>query len=527
MTSPTIAPLGASTLPVSDDVDLLALLDDEAALQRRLEHFERSQERFGLLLRTAASSKTMELEHGELEDLFMSEGRELMRQVLQDQLDLRAESEQRVSDVVDADWVRRTWAEEGRSRPLQTVLGTVQATRFAYRARGASSLHPADARLNLPDEKYSHGLRRMCAIEAARGSFDEAGEAVRRATDQSVPTRQRQALAQRAAVDFDDYYATREREPVAITDALVGTCDGKGVVMRPDSLREETRKRAQQHQNKLKTRLSRGEKANRKRMAELASVYDAPPAPRSIDDIMPIGDPRESPNPAPVAKNKWCTASVKEDAATVIAAMFDEMQRRDPAHARDWVALTDGNKHQLDCVKAEAARRDATITIVLDFVHVIEYLWKAAWCLHAEGDPAAEVWVRDHGRQILAGNAAHVARSIKREAARAELSDNKRSTIDTCVGYLINNSQYLDYPTALRNGWPIATGVIEGACRHIVKDRMDITGARWGLKGAEAVLKLRALHANGDFDEYWRYHLARERERIHQSRYANSKIPHY
>ena len=95
-----------------------------------------------------------------------------------------------------------------------------------------------------------------------------------------------------------------------------------------------------------------------------------------------------------------------------------------------------------------------------------------------------------------------------------------------CANYLTNKAPYLDYPTALHNGWPIATGVIEGACRHLVKDRMDITGARWGLAGAEAILKLRALTANGDFDAYWRYHLDQERRHVHESRYHNRVIPH-
>ena len=96
---------------------------------------------------------------------------------------------------------------------------------------------------------------------------------------------------------------------------------------------------------------------------------------------------------------------------------------------------------------------------------------------------------------------------------------------EACATYLINKERYLDYPTALHNGWPIATGVIEGACRHLVKDRMDITGARWGLPGAEAVLKLRALRSNGDFDAYWRYHLEQERRRVHETRYLNGVIP--
>jgi hypothetical protein len=103
------------------------------------------------------------------------------------------------------------------------------------------------------------------------------------------------------------------------------------------------------------------------------------------------------------------------------------------------------------------------------------------------------------------------------QALHAGLSGNQRRGVDTCIGYLTAKQEFLDYQTALERGWPIATGVIEGACRHLIGDRLDISGARWGLAGAEAVLKLRALKTNGDFDRYWRFHLARENHRVHQA----------
>ena len=101
----------------------------------------------------------------------------------------------------------------------------------------------------------------------------------------------------------------------------------------------------------------------------------------------------------------------------------------------------------------------------------------------------------------------------------------KRKKADDCARYLINKAAYLDYPAALAAGWPIASGVIEGTCRYLVADRMDITGARWSVEGAEAVLKLRAVRCNGDFDDYWQFHLDQERRRVHESRYANEVIP--
>ena len=155
---------------------------------------------------------------------------------------------------------------------------------------------------------------------------------------------------------------------------------------------------------------------------------------------------------------------------------------------------------------------------------MLEYLWKAAWSFSGKGEPAAEEWVADQARKILHGKARQAAAGIRRRAATYGYSPAERAGADECARYLDNKKDYLDYPAALASGRPIATGIIEGACRHIVKDRMDITGARWGLEGAEAILKLRTLTASGDFDAYWRYHLRREHERIHHARYRESLV---
>lgn len=224
----------------------------------------------------------------------------------------------------------------------------------------------------------------------------------------------------------------------------------------------------------------------------------------------------------PTAAGKWLHASVADDAGTVITAMFDQAHRVDPADGRPWVVLVDGETHQIERIRATARARDRPVTIVVDFVHV---LWKAAWCLHTEGDPTAETWVAQHAITILTGRATRVAGALQRQAAKAALPADKRRNLDDTVTYLLNRTRYLRYDLALAQGWPIATGVIEGACRHLVKDRMDLTGARSGLPGAKAVLKLRALISNGDFDAYWTYHLDQEKHRVHTSRYPGNVIP--
>lgn len=487
--------------------------------------FTSSRQRFDGMLEFLDGAQAAELAASELEDRLARDGRELMRQMLQDHLAQRAQREVRLDRVADADGAARGTVEKGHTRGLHTVFGEVGVTRMAYRSRGQTNLYPADAALNLPAEKHSHGLRRLAMVEAARGSFDDVVTAIDQATGQKLGKRQVEALAARAATDFDAFY-TRQREHTPDVDehVLVISCDGKGIVMRPDALRKATARKAAS--NKLKTRLSKGEKANRKRIAEVGAVYDIEPVPRTAADILPNPDDQQHQRPKPpVAANKWLTASVVHDAATVVGQLFDEADRRDPDHTRTWIALVDGNNHQIDRIKAEANHRSLTVTILVDFIHVIEYVWKAAWCLHTEGDPAAETWVHHHLAAILGGKAARVAASIRGAATRARLDPTKRAGIDTCADYLHRKAPYLDYPNALAKGWPIATGVIEGACRHLVKDRMDITGARWGTDGAETILKLRAIKANGDLEHYWTYHLNQEHRRIHKSRYEGQTLP--
>ena len=259
-------------------------------------------------------------------------------------------------------------------------------------------------------------------------------------------------------------------------------------------------------------------------MAEVGTVYDAAPVVRAPSDIIGREDDTDR-VPAPKATNKWLTASVVDDAAAVIASIFEEAQRRDPQHQRTWVALVDGANHQIERIKAEAKARQVQVTIVYDFIHVLEYLWSSAWSFFAEGDPADEAWVSNKALAVLNGQASTVAASIRRKATCLGLDPRARDNADRCANYLLAKRDYLDYPRALNQGWPIATGVIEGACRHLVKDRLDLTGARWGLNGTEAILKLRALRSNGDFNTYWTFHLNKERHRVHEVRYADETIP--
>jgi hypothetical protein len=164
------------------------------------------------------------------------------------------------------------------------------------------------------------------------------------------------------------------------------------------------------------------------------------------------------------------------------------------------------------------------VTVVIDLIHVLGYLWKAGKVLNGDDVAATEKWVSERAAIILGGEANQVAAGMRRSATLRRLRGKKRKVVDSCANYLLNHRQYLRYHEYLRDGLPIATGVIEGACRSLVQDRMDITGARWGLPGGEAVLKLRSLRASGDLDEYLAFHARRELERNHLSHYDEHEL---
>jgi hypothetical protein len=478
------------------------------------ESFGRSREAFGQVQEWLAGPEAAGLDHGAVEEELSARGRELQRLLFQDHLDARAAAEPRLAQVSGPDGVTRGRAERGHARQLASVFGPVTVTRIAYRAPGAPNVHLADGQLNMPPGKHSHGLAKMVAVAAAAGSLERACVQVRDGTGCALGRRQAQQLTRAAAADFEDFYAGRRPPPGARAgDVLVLSCDAKGIAVRPGELRPRAQRLAAKAVPKQDGRLSRGEVRTRKRMAEVGAVFDLTPVPRTAAGIMGPG-PRP---PGPRAAGKWLTASVAADAAEVVAAAFAEAARRDPGCLRTWIALADGNKDQIRWIQDQAAARNTTIPVICDFIHVLEYLWDAAWSFFPEASPDAGPWVRDRAAAILDGRAADVAAALRADAAA--LPAAKHATATKTARYLETKAPWLDYPAALRNGWPISTGVIEGACRHLVKDRMDITGARWGTETAEAVLKLRALQANGDFDEYWAYHRQREHQRNHPASY--------
>ena len=471
------------------------------------DEFSAAREQFEKLIDELSSEPTRTLEHGDVESLIAREGNEVLRRLMQGYLDQRAEAEEPLDGVIGADGQARGHCRD-RSRALATLFGEVTVQRMGYIGIRLGSVFPLDAALNLPPDKYSQGLRRKVGLAVAKGSFDEAVMAIEEGTGAQVPKRQIEQLSRAISVDFEEFYAS---QPMAAgTGLLVMSVDGKGVVMRKQDLREATRKAAEKSKRKLKTRLGRGEKHKRKRMATVASVYEVDPYQRKAEQIMGLDEPETI---RPKVRNKRVWASLRQSLAEVVEQLFAEAQRRDPLHERTWLVLVDGQEAQLGEVEMAIATHRADTVVIQDFVHALEYLWKAAYCFHADGTEEAEAWVQAHALALLKGKVSDVAAGMCRSATRKNLSQEAREPVDKCANYLLKNKTRFDYATALTNGWPIATGIIEGACRHLVKDRMDLTGARWSLEGAEAVLRLRSLRASGDFEDYQVIHNRQERQR--------------
>ena len=263
-----------------------------------------------------------------------------------------------------------------------------------------------------------------------------------------------------------------------------------------------------------------------KKMAEVIAVADFTPAVREPEDIA-APPARRKAHPGPRARDKWVAASITDDIPAMIGKAYDHADLRDPLRVRQRVFLVDGNKQQITAIGDHARTRGLKVPVLIDFIHVAGYLGKAAAALHP-GDPqAACEWADGQKLRVLHGRARAVAATLASVAARARAKNSRLdlADVDKAVTYLANNHMHMRYDKALANGWPIATGMIEGACRFVIEDRFGITGARWSPDGAEAILKLRAVVINGDLDNYMNYYKNRYRNEKHLTRYDPESIP--
>jgi len=399
-------------------------------------------------------------------------------------------------------------------RNYESIFGTIRSERLGYSAPGQSSIHPLDEMLNLPGRKYSYVLQERGARRCGRGPFDEALDELERTTAGHVPKRQLEKVAVDAAQDFTAFYERRSTADLPLEDSgpiLVAGIDCKGV---------PKRKTEKEKAESRKVRLGPGEKRTKKRMATVASVHTTQPHPRTAEQVvanlMDPDTPRpDTPRPRPENRRLW--ASLKQGKDGVIQQVAQEMQHRDPAGEKMPVCVMDGERALKTRAIKYLQRAFPSLILVLDIIHVVEYLWKAAYAFHEPQSEDARLWVRERLLRILNGEVSLVARGMRQSATKQGLWPTERKPVDVACNYFLKNKDRMRYDEYLASGLPIASGAVEGACGHLVKDRMEITGATWNVDddGAEAILRIRSVDKSGDWKKYWKFHMDQERGRLY------------
>jgi hypothetical protein len=457
---------------------------------------------FALLQSWLASSSALRLPLHHIESQQADKGREVQRLLLQNHLQQRGTGDVGPALLVQTGGEELLYSHRRLgTRHLTTVFGAVELIRMGYSRPGVPSIFPLDQALALPARSFSYELQRRLVKAAAQNPFLESVQTIAELTGVSVSKRSLEEILPDAAQDFDAFYRQRPPDP-ARGSLLVAAVDCKGIpVVKPVAARPALR-------------LTKGQKANKKRMATVATVFTRAPWVRTpqqvLESLFPTSRRTSSDKsmpPRPENKRVW--ASLLKGKTAVIREVADEMDRRDRSGSLTRVALTDGERALQIRVKLKL-----NVTLILDLMHVLEKLWKAAYVLHAEGSLEADLWVLDRTLRILLGEVGQVVKGIRQTITKRGLSGAKRKTMDAVAGYLHRNRARTQYDEYLANGWPIASGPVEGACKNLIKDRMERSGMRWTEPMAEAIVKLRAIYLSGDFDRYWDFHIEQDQQRL-------------
>jgi hypothetical protein len=406
-------------------------------------------------------------------------------------------------------------AAEQHPRQLLTVFGKFLLSRWVYAERQGAKFEfaPTDQRLQLPASAVSYLLQewdQLLGVEHAFGKVRETIETILR-LPQSVDTLERtnQQMAEFAPVFRESQGPVDMKQE---GELLVVTEDNKGIPM----VRPVAAEPAGAHRTK-------GEKANKKQMACIGCVYSVDRHERTPEELVAtlFRDPDRSSEQPPQAQNKryWVELSRERDGEMVRGQdlVFQQLQaevstRRQPGQLL--VHLCDGQA-SLETDRQAHLPTDARTLDILDLMHVLPRVWEAAHVFHAEKSIEVPVFVRHYLTRILHGEIGSVLACWRRKATQHGLTGSKKKNLHKLCAFLENNKHRMRYDEYLRLGCPIATGVIEGACRHVIKDRMERAGMRWQIPGAQAMLNLRTIHTNGDWKEFQDFRIALENEMLY------------
>jgi hypothetical protein len=391
-------------------------------------------------------------------------------------------------------------------RAYVSLFGKLAIWRPYFYQQGVGSACPLDAELSLGEDRYSDMLREMAEYLGVYGVYHKVAEVLERFFELRLSSRVLQAQVLRDGEDVVAYYAQKPAPQVTEEAAvLVVQADGKGV-----PLIVETEAPAP-------VRLGKGQKRGRKKEAIVTTAYTLAHTPRTPEavlqsyyDLPPTAAEAEAvPRATPQNKHIWATLDGKD---TALARLAQQVQGREGDHIQQRVALCDG----CEALQTRITAHFPAFTQVLDFIHANEYLWDVANALLGENDAQRTDWMVSHTRQLLTGQTQAVIDEFRERAADPATQTKLRAQLEKTANYFERNLPFMDYAAYLAHGWPIASGVIEGACRHFVKDRCELSGMRWSLTGAEQLLRLRAVAENDDWDAY---HAFRKRQR-HQRLYS-------
>jgi hypothetical protein len=409
---------------------------------------------------------------------------------------------------------------ERRMRPYVSAFGPTPFQRDVYATRETQrqEVVPLDAKLGMPEGNTSYLLQKWSGTKCVKESYQESRATLLDILGFAPSVNCLEDIVARAAEHAEVYF--EEQEPVdATTEAeiLVATSDCKGVPMRHVDAPQT--KRCDDVPRPKQTRLKKGEKNGQKRMACVGGVYSVAPFYRTADDVLDEILRKESKKQRPKPQNKRLravlTRQVDDKEVNAKYVVFDwlakEVQQRDPQECRTVVAIMDGETKLRDLQELKIGRAIG----ILDIWHVTEYLWKLAYCFHSEGSAEAMAFVEIYLRKLLEGNVGRVIGGIRQIVTKRGLPKHRREKAEQCLNYFAERCEYMKYDEYLSAGYPIGSGVVEGACRHVVKDRMEQTGMRWRIEGAQAILSLRAIYINGDWDTFHADRIQAEQRKLY------------
>jgi len=414
--------------------------------------------------------------------------------------------------VYTPDGVRMRYHDQ-RATSYFSVFGKVRFRRHYFHAPGQGGFCPLDAELSLPPRCYSDLLRDWAEYCITNESYDESIKVLERILGLSVSKLALETGVQEDAADVEAFY---EQKPVPPPEdegsILVVQADGKGVPMvralpAPQSARR-----------------SKGEKRTKKKEAIVTAIYTINPylrTPQQVAETLMRDrvEGKETPSsasahpsrPAPVGKEVRATLAGKPMA---FERLTRRVAQRDGPHIQHRVALTDGAKPLQRQVRDKLSK----FTLVLDIIHAVEYLWDAANALLGETSPDRNSWVQEQLLHILSGRTATVIQTLETCTLDPALSASQRQALRATIVYFRRNLPYMRYDLCLAQGWPIGTGVVEGACGHLVRDRMEQSAMRWTPPGAQAILDLRAVRVNDDWGEYHQFRRHCQHQRLYDQR---------